>query len=327
MSKVQNLDRIRDGSRRIEEAVGLIVSAGEAFSERKKGSYESGTVKSVNEENLSRVKAHIMQAWNGKKQARWYARDVNDSYSFYDIDLDSQVRLVCSLVTKGSRLADIGCGTGALSLKLASLGYDVTGFDSSLPMLKQLRKRSQGLSIRLEQADVFHLDDSFGLYDAAVSRWVLTHFPNWGEIVASVGRMLRPGGILVFDMKSREHQDFVSSHETPGERAASNEPNEIPEDFDPLRVVTTASAPEIDAVLADAGFELLGVYPSGLFARNGLLSIDLNPQEIEKRDKAVNSLLRKSEPLRSLIQSLEVNVTPHIPQHLLFRTLVVARRK
>lgn len=278
-------------------------------------------------EYLEKIKNHRMQAWNGKKQARWYARDVNDYYGFEDIDLDTQLRLFCSIVSPGSRVADIGCGTGALALKLAARGYQVTGFDSSLPMMSQLRKRTKGFDIRLEQADVFHLDNSLGTFDAAVSRWVLSHFPNWGEIVSSVGRVLRPGGVFVFDMKSKEHQDFFFSRRTFGGVGAENEPlDDVSKDFDPLEVVTSATAESIEAVLTDAGFELLGLHPFGLFASNMLLSAGTDSEELRKRTKAVHALLRKSEPLRNLIQSLEANVTPHIPQHLLFRTLVVARR-
>lgn len=277
---------------------------------------------------LAEVKNHRMQAWNGKKQARWYARDVNNDFTFEDIDLDTQIDAFQSLVPTGSRVADIGCGTGALTLKLASLGYDMTGFDSSLPMLDQLRKRTKGRPITLQQADIFLLDESFGLFDAAVSRWVLSHFPDWGQVLVSVGRLLRPGGIFVFEMKSKEHRRFASS-------AGAVEDN--PElmyagegligDFDPLHVVTDATAEEIEVVVNNAGFELLFLRPFGLFASNKLLARDVGSKDLEKRVREVNSLLRKSEHLRGLIKSLETNLAPHLPQHLLFRTLVVARLK
>lgn len=281
----------------------------------------------MNDEVLQAIKSHRMAAWNGKKQARWYARDVNNSFTFADIDLDTQVRITSSLVPQGSRVADIGCGTGALTLKLASLGYEVTGFDSSLPMLDQLRRRIKGLPVLLEQVDIFKLDASFGTFDAAVSRWVLPHFPNWGEIASAVGQVLRPGGIFVFDMIRKEHEEFASSPETWSSKRAEGEPRSgWSESSDPVREPTRETAGGIESVLKNAGFEVLGIYPFGLFAGNRLISSTLNPEELEKTSKAVDKLLGKSEALRTLITSLEASVTPHIPQHLLLRSLVVACR-
>lgn len=278
---------------------------------------------------LRKLKEHRMNAWNGKKQARWYARDVNDFYTFENIDLDTQVRLVSSVIPEGSRLADIGCGTGALALALSSCGYEMTGFDISLPMLDQLRRRDRGRKIILKEADIFDLDPSFGPFDGAVSRWVLPLFPNWAEITRSVARVVRPGGIFVFDMYSREHQDFVSAQKASGEGGLGNQPSDqVEAEAHIPRRIHSSSAASIEVELEKAGFELLGLHAFGLFAAgNKLLSGSLEPKELEKRAKAVAALLRKSEPLRHLIQSLEENVTPHIPQHLLFRTLVVARRK
>lgn len=276
---------------------------------------------------LQTNKVGIMEAWNGKKQARWYARDVNNSYTFADIDLDTQVRVTTSFVPKGSRVADIGCGTGALTLKLASLGYEVTGFDSSLPMLNQLKRRIKGRPVSLEQADIFGLDASFGAFDAAVSRWVLPHFPDWSEIASAVGRILRPGGIFVFDMIRKEHEEFASSPETWASKRTERIPGSAwSKGSGAPGNAKRATAGSIESGLQNAGFEVLGIYPFGLFAGNRLISSTLSTEELEKTTQAVEKLLGKSEPLRKLIKSLEASVIPHIPEHLLLRSLIVARR-
>ena len=55
--------------------------------------------------------------------------EVYDAECTWTIDDDYFVRLLDE--TPGARVIDIGCGTGRLPLRLASLGYEVTGIDPS----------------------------------------------------------------------------------------------------------------------------------------------------------------------------------------------------
>ncbi|MDE6031719.1 MAG: methyltransferase domain-containing protein, partial [Oscillospiraceae bacterium] len=42
----------------------------------------------------------------------------------------------------GRRLLDMGCGTGSLSVRLAEMGYEVTGSDASADMLSIAAQKS-----------------------------------------------------------------------------------------------------------------------------------------------------------------------------------------
>jgi len=73
-------------------------------------------------------------------------------------------------VVPGSRILDVGCGTGRHAVELAKRGYKVTGLDISSGMLTQAKKaaRKAKVQVRWIHADAakFMLDE---LFDGAIS--------------------------------------------------------------------------------------------------------------------------------------------------------------
>jgi ubiquinone/menaquinone biosynthesis C-methylase UbiE len=94
---------------------------------------------------------------------------------------------------------DVGCGTGFLSLELASRGHHVTGIDLAPAMLSAARNKAvaQGLAARFEQADAERLPFPDGSFDLVTSRHVLWTLPHPETAIAEWVRVLRPGGRLV----------------------------------------------------------------------------------------------------------------------------------
>lgn len=270
-----------------------------------------------NEDFLRRVR-NTSAAWSTAKAARWYARDVSDSFSVQTVHLAAQVKLVASLIQPGSTVADIGCGTGALTIALARQGYEVTGFDISGAMLRELAKRSRALPVTTRVADVRGLNPSFGLFDGAVSRWTLSHFSDWAEMLKPVSSVLKPGGLFVFDIKNREHEDFVSSATGARPKKVAN-----PDYFPPVLV----SQLELEEALAESGFELLERVPHGLLDSNQMFTPFLLDEMSTGNSKKVGRLLLKFPELRSLVESLEFGLTPALPIKFSFWSLVVARKK
>ena len=105
---------------------------------------------------------------------------------------------------------DLGCGTGRMTLELASRGYDMIGVDSSPEMLDIARERAEeaGLSARI----LYLLQDmrSFELYgtvELAVSCLdCVNHLLSPSELdqcFSLVHNYLSPDGIFVFDINGR----------------------------------------------------------------------------------------------------------------------------
>ena len=94
---------------------------------------------------------------------------------------------------------DIGCGTGFLSLELASRGHRVTGVDFAPSMIAKARKKAaeSQAAIRYEEADAEQLPFAAASFDIAVSRHLLWTLPHPERAMDEWIRVLRPGGRLI----------------------------------------------------------------------------------------------------------------------------------
>ena len=100
---------------------------------------------------------------------------------------------------KGSKVLDVGCGTGILAQELLQKGANVTGMDVSENMLK-IAAETLGPKVKLFQADLaepidFLEDESFDIVVASLSIHYIKH---WDPVFEEFYRVLRPEGELVF---------------------------------------------------------------------------------------------------------------------------------
>lgn len=95
----------------------------------------------------------------------------------------------------GERILDLGCGDGALTLKIAAAGATVTGVDSSASMVAAAQNR--GVDARLLSGETLGFAHEF---DAVFSNAALHWMKNQDAVLASVHRALKPGGRFVAEM-------------------------------------------------------------------------------------------------------------------------------
>ena len=95
----------------------------------------------------------------------------------------------------GERILDVGCGDGALSLKLIDRGAEVVGIDSSPNMVEAAR--AAGVYAELLDAAEMEFDSQF---DAAFSNAALHWMLDKETVAVSVFRALRLGGRFVGEM-------------------------------------------------------------------------------------------------------------------------------
>jgi SAM-dependent methyltransferase len=114
---------------------------------------------------------------------------------------DSQVRaawaslMVETLGTAPLRIADLGCGTGSLSLLLHDLGHQVTGLDVSPRMLDKARQKA-GAAVTFVEGDAAQPDLPSRAFDAVLCRHVLWALPDARAALTCWTRLLVPGGII-----------------------------------------------------------------------------------------------------------------------------------
>lgn len=107
--------------------------------------------------------------------------------------------LLLPLIPTGSRVADLGCGTGTLSLLLAEAGLDVHGVDLSPRMVDAARTKATlaGVSARFSVADAAAAPVEPGSVDVVLARHVLWTFGEPADVLAAWTALLAPGGRLV----------------------------------------------------------------------------------------------------------------------------------
>ncbi|HYH34033.1 MAG TPA: class I SAM-dependent methyltransferase [Nocardioides sp.] len=95
-----------------------------------------------------------------------------------------------------ARVADLGCGTGTLSLLLAEEGYAVTGVDFSSGMVRRAREKAGHLAV-FHEGDAAAPPLAEAAFDVVLCRHVLWALPAPGDALARWVRLLTPGGRLV----------------------------------------------------------------------------------------------------------------------------------
>lgn len=102
---------------------------------------------------------------------------------------------------------DLACGTGQTLLPLARRGCRCSGLDLSPAMLEVARRRAEqeNLTLQLYQMDMrcFELPEKVDLVTCFHDG--LNYLLDWSELVATfacVRRVLRPGGLFIFDLNT-----------------------------------------------------------------------------------------------------------------------------
>lgn len=104
-------------------------------------------------------------------------------------------------VEEGTRVLDLGCGQGDLTLMLLAHGAVVTGLDLSSGMLDVARRRVElyggGSAATFVAAPVERTGLPSSSFDVIVGRWILHHI-DLEPAAAELARLLAPGGRAVF---------------------------------------------------------------------------------------------------------------------------------
>jgi SAM-dependent methyltransferase len=117
-------------------------------------------------------------------------------------------RLARSHGVSRGRLLDVACGTGKSFLPMLARGWDVTACDLSPAMVERARAKLDGRGReRVFVADMRALPDGIGEFDLVTClNDAVNYLLTPGDLtraVCSMGAVLRPGGLLLFDVNAR----------------------------------------------------------------------------------------------------------------------------
>jgi len=116
---------------------------------------------------------------------------------------------VATVAPDGTRLLEVGCGPGQLSIRLARQhGLEVTGLDLDPAMISRARANAhragngQGRRPSFLVGDVAALAFPDRSFDLVISTLSMHHWADPAAGLAEIGRVLRPGGrALVWDFR------------------------------------------------------------------------------------------------------------------------------
>jgi glycosyltransferase involved in cell wall biosynthesis/SAM-dependent methyltransferase len=169
----------------------------------------------------------------------------------------------------GSRLLDVGCGSGWLSEYFARLGYDVRGIDISPDLVEMSRERVARVPYGVDHEtplrcafDVHDIESAplSERFDACVCYDSLHHFDDERAVIRNLSAMLHVGGLL-----------FILEGERPPAGSASEEElRAVMGEFGTLE--SPFEQTYLRALLDAEGFAVVGDYVSvnGLFEREML---------------------------------------------------------
>lgn len=149
------------------------------------------------------------------------------------------------LLKNNSTILDAGCGNGADSAYMTSLGFSVTGVDLSEKMLALAKKKTN--KAKFLRKDITMLDFEDSAFDAILASYSLIHVPK-SKIKATLlnfRRMLKKDGILNLGLQEDTSKEIS-----------------IPEPFNPnlMLDVNVFSLEEIRRHLNETGFVEIQYY-------------------------------------------------------------------
>lgn len=148
--------------------------------------------------------AEVNNAFYDDLGERWYE---GDDHAIALLRVESYLKLGYTFevlrkhyIEPGARVLDVACGAGLVSLPMARAGYRVEGVDLAERALEVARRRvPDGADATFRLGDALSLDAEADTYDAVLLLDMLEHVEEPGRALAEAARVVRPGGVVVFN--------------------------------------------------------------------------------------------------------------------------------
>ncbi|MDO3637960.1 class I SAM-dependent methyltransferase [Mycolicibacterium arseniciresistens] len=110
---------------------------------------------------------------------------------------------------RGQEVLEIGCGRGVGAEVILDRLHArrVTAFDLDDTMVELARKRLHDRPVTLSVGDACDIHQPASSHDTVVDFGIIHHVPHWQQAIAEIARVLRPGGLLLFEEVPRHLLD------------------------------------------------------------------------------------------------------------------------
>jgi SAM-dependent methyltransferase len=145
----------------------------------------------------------VSEGYDRNDHARWVGAEVVDVARVRYLDA------FASSLPEGSRVLEVGCGSGGPTTDALAARFALIGIDISAEQIA--RVRLEGPSATFVHADVSRFEAETGSFDGVAAFYSLIHLP-YGELpgtLASISKWLRDGGVFVASFGARANTGDV----------------------------------------------------------------------------------------------------------------------
>jgi SAM-dependent methyltransferase len=135
-----------------------------------------------------------MQSLKARLRATWMAGDYGTFAKYLE---PSAMEFLARLrVQAGTRMLDVACGAGQISIPAARAGARVTGVDIATNSIERARARAreEGLDARFDEGDAEMLPYKDASFDLVASLFGAMFAPRPERVASELVRVCRPGG-------------------------------------------------------------------------------------------------------------------------------------
>ena len=145
-------------------------------------------------ESASQSQISEMDALKAKLRATWISGDFGQIAKFLETEAEKFINRLG--LTPGSKVLDVACGTGNLSLPAARLGANVTGVDIAPNLVEQARANAarEGLQAQFDEGDAEALPYDDASFDTVVTMYGAMFAPRPEVVASELLRVTKPGG-------------------------------------------------------------------------------------------------------------------------------------
>jgi len=145
---------------------------------------------------------------------------IADAYALQSLQHGPNVQRTkfCSLVKKGGKILDAGCGGGRDSAYFVEKGFKVIGVDLSEKLLELARLAVPGA--KFYAADLRRLSFEKNIFDGIWACASIIHIKHsdMAKVFSGFFQSLKPGGVLYIHAKKGEGEEYIEEPSIPGKK-------------------------------------------------------------------------------------------------------------
>ncbi len=154
----------------------------------------------LDQRNLDTYSDAGLEGWWGENGCHKPLQEMNPIRGGFVIDVLKKFD-----VSSAKKIVEVGCGGGIFSEYIASHGYNVLGVDISEGAINVAKEHASITNVKVDYqlATVYQLPFEDESFDVVMSSDFLEHLEDLVKAISEMSRILKKGGLFIFDTISR----------------------------------------------------------------------------------------------------------------------------